>query len=155
MRLMAFYIGRIAVYWPAKNGADSFSIYLYCGGVANLRAHQQMHRVWQITLLCFASTTTLAIILGLGAAHLFQTGQGLSLALFQEHMHSFEAAQLTTAEFFQKLVQGIFINPFAALAQGSILAVVVFALFVGIALAIKGEAYPQLHKLFNEGFAYS
>ena len=122
-------------------------------GVANLRAHQQMHRVWQITLLCFASTTTLAIILGLGAAHLFQTGQGLSLALFQEHMHSFEAAQLTTAEFFQKLVQGIFINPFAALAQGSILAVVVFALFVGIALAIKGEAYPQLHKLFNEGFA--
>jgi Na+/H+-dicarboxylate symporter len=31
--------------------------------------------------------------------------------------------------------------------------VVVFALFVGIALAIKGEAYPQLHKLFNEGFA--
>jgi Na+/H+-dicarboxylate symporter len=53
-------------------------------GVANLRAHQQMHRVWQITVLCFACTTTLAIALGLGAAHLFQTGQGLSLALFQE-----------------------------------------------------------------------
>ena len=45
-------------------------------GVANLRAHQQMHRVWQITVLCFACTTTLAIALGLSAAHLFQTGQG-------------------------------------------------------------------------------
>ena len=33
-------------------------------GVANLRAHQQMHRVWQITVLCFACTTTLAIALG-------------------------------------------------------------------------------------------
>ena len=36
--------------------------------------------------------------------------------------------------------------------RGNMAADVVFALFVGIALAIKGEAYPQLHKLFNEGF---
>ena len=122
-------------------------------GVANLRAHQQMHRVWQITLVCFACTTTLAIILGLSAAHIFQTGQGLSLALFQDNMQGFAATQLSTGEFLQKLVQGIFMNPFAALSQGNILAVVVFALFVGIALAIKGEQYPQLQQLFNEAFA--
>lgn len=122
-------------------------------GVANLRAHQQMHRVWQITLLCFATTTTLAIALGLSAAHIFETGKGLSLALFDSHLQGFQATSLSPNEFFQTLVKGIFVNPFAALAQGNILAVVVFALFVGIALAIKGEAYPHLHKLFNEAFA--
>lgn len=122
-------------------------------GVANLRAHQQMHRVWQITLLCFATTTTLAIALGLSAAHIFETGKGLSLALFDSHVQGFQATSLSPNEFFQTLVKGIFVNPFAALAQGNILAVVVFALFVGIALAIKGEAYPHLHKLFNEAFA--
>jgi Na+/H+-dicarboxylate symporter len=26
-------------------------------------------------------------------------------------------------------------------------------LFIGVALAVKGEAYPKLHALFNEGFA--
>jgi len=122
-------------------------------GVANLRAHQQMHRVWQITLICFATTTTLAIALGLSAAHIFETGKGLSLALFDSHIQGFQATSLSPNEFFQTLVKGIFVNPFAALAQGNILAVVVFALFVGIALAIKGEAYPHLHKLFNEAFA--
>ncbi len=122
-------------------------------GVANLRAHQQMHRVWQITLFCFAATTTLAIILGLGAAHLFETGKGLSLSLFEANLQGFEASQLSTAEFLQSLVKNVFVNPFTALSQGNILAVVVFALFIGVALAIKGETYPKLHALFNEGFA--
>jgi Na+/H+-dicarboxylate symporter len=70
-------------------------------GVANLRAHQQMHRVWQITVLCFACTTSLAIILGLGAAHLFETGKGLSLHLFEANLQGFEASQLSTGEFLQ------------------------------------------------------
>ena len=121
-------------------------------GVANLRAHQQIHKVWQITLACFALTTCIAISLGLGAAHLFETGKGLSLASLQSYAATVDSTQLTASEFLQKLVQGIFTNPFNALAQGNILAIVTFALFVGIALAIKGEEYPQLHKLFNESF---
>lgn len=121
-------------------------------GVANLRAHQQIHRVWQITLACFALTTCIAISLGLGAAHIFETGKGLSLASLQSYAATVDSSQLTASEFLQKLVQGIFTNPFNALAQGNILAIVMFALFVGIALAIKGQEYPQLHKLFNESF---
>ena len=105
-------------------------------GVANLRAHQQMHRVWQITLLCFACTTTLAIMLGLGAAHLFDTGKGLSLNMFEANLQGFEASQLSTGEFLQSLVKNIFVNPFTALSQGNILAIVVFALFIGVALAV-------------------
>ncbi|PTQ91209.1 dicarboxylate/amino acid:cation symporter [Agitococcus lubricus] len=121
-------------------------------GVANLRAHQQMHRVWQLTLLCFASTTCIAITLGLSAAHLFETGAGLSLPLFQAQLTDYDASQLSTSEFLQKLVQGIFMNPFAALAQGNILAVVSFALFVGIVLAKHGDNYPQLKQFFQEAF---
>ncbi|HMU88701.1 MAG TPA: dicarboxylate/amino acid:cation symporter [Agitococcus sp.] len=121
-------------------------------GVANLRAHQQIHRVWQITLACFALTTCIAISLGLGAAHIFETGKGLSLSSLQSYAATVDSSQLTPSEFLQKLVQGIFMNPFNALAQGNILAIVMFALFVGIALAIKGQEYPQLHKLFNESF---
>lgn len=34
-------------------------------GVANLRVHQQMHRVWIATLLFFVSSMAIAILLGL------------------------------------------------------------------------------------------
>lgn len=122
-------------------------------GVANLRLHQQMHRVWQITLLCFLGSTTIAILLGLGAAHLFQPGQGLTLASFQQTTQGYQAAGLTLAEFFQKFLQGLFVNPFAALAQGNILAIVVFALFTGVALSSNHERYPQLTRLLEEGFS--
>ena len=47
-------------------------------GVANLRAHDQMHRVWTTTLAFFFVTMGIAIVIGFGAAHLFQPGAGLS-----------------------------------------------------------------------------
>lgn len=122
-------------------------------GVANLRVHDQMHKVWQITLLCSLLTTTLSIIIGLSAAHIFHPGQGLTLLSFQEATHGFQAAQLTLPEFFQKFLHGLFVNPFAALSQGIVLPIVVFALFVGIAIAAQAERYPQTTKLLEEGFA--
>jgi Na+/H+-dicarboxylate symporter len=121
-------------------------------GVANLRVHQHMHRVWQITLLCSLLTTSLSIIIGLSAAHLFHPGQGLTMLSFQEATQGFQAAQLTLPEFFQKFLHGLFVNPFAALSQGIVLPIVMFALFVGIALAAQGERFPQTTKLLEEGF---
>ena len=53
-------------------------------GVANLRAHRQMHRVWKATLGFFMFSMALAIILGLTAANLFRPGEGLQLAMFQD-----------------------------------------------------------------------
>lgn len=46
-------------------------------GVANLRAHRQMHRVWTVTLGFFVVSMSIAIVLGLGAANLFQPGKGM------------------------------------------------------------------------------
>ena len=51
-------------------------------GVANLRAHQQMHRVWTTTIAFFALSMAIAMVLGLGAASIFRPGapgvQGLA-----------------------------------------------------------------------------
>src|SRR5688572_28868605 len=46
-------------------------------GVANLRAHRQMHKVWKATLGFFIFSMVLAIVLGLTAANLFRPGEGL------------------------------------------------------------------------------
>ena len=47
-------------------------------GVANLRSHRQMNRVWQVTLIFFFSTMVFAIALGLTAANVLQPGGGIA-----------------------------------------------------------------------------
>lgn len=120
-------------------------------GIANLRVHQQMHRVWISTLVFFALSMAVAIILGMTAAQLFAPGKGLTLELFHDVMHGFTAKQMTFADFVTNFFHGLFINPFAALAQGNVLAIVVFALFLGIALVIGGERYRNILLLLQEG----
>jgi len=121
-------------------------------GVANLRAHHNINRVWVTTLVFSLLTTGIAIVVGLTAAHIFAPGKGLSLGMFHDAMQGFEATQLTLPEFFAKFLHGLFMNPVAALAQGSVLAIVVFALFMGIALVAGGERYRNVLALFQELF---
>jgi Na+/H+-dicarboxylate symporter len=120
-------------------------------GVANLRAHRQIHRVWLVTLGFFVLSMALAIMLGMGAANLFEPGKGLNLALFHDAMQTYHARQMTLGEFAQSFLHGLFLNPFAALAQGNVLAIVVFALFLGIALVAGGERYRNILALLQEG----
>jgi Na+/H+-dicarboxylate symporter len=121
-------------------------------GVANLRAHQRMRRVWTTTLLWSGVTTTLSIAVGLTAANVFHPGQGMQIASFKAEMAGFQAQSLTLPEFFARFLHAIFMNPVAAMAQGSVLAIVVFALFVGAALVAGGERYQRVHEFLQESF---
>lgn len=121
-------------------------------GVANLRQHQQMHRVWVSALSFFFLSMAIAIVLGLSASHYFKPGAGLHLAMFPDAMQNFQTKQLSFSEFFSQLLHGLFLNPFSALSQGNVLAVVVFALMLGIALVMGGERYKNMLILFQEAF---
>jgi Na+/H+-dicarboxylate symporter len=120
-------------------------------GIANLRQHQQIHQVWVVTLMFFLSSMAIAIALGLAASNYFKPGLGLHLDMFQNALQAFEAKQLPLSEFFTQFLHGLFLNPFSALAQGNVLAVVVFALILGIALVVGGERYKNILALFQEG----
>ena len=120
-------------------------------GVANLRQHSQLHKVWISTLGFFVLSMVLAIILALFSANWFQPGKGISLDLFQGANQDIAAKQMSFAEFIATFLHGLFINPFAALAQGNVLAIVVFALLLGIALVMGGERYKNILQLMQEG----
>ncbi|MFC3609194.1 dicarboxylate/amino acid:cation symporter [Stutzerimonas tarimensis] len=119
-------------------------------GVANLQAHRQVNRVWMSTLAYFVLTLGLATLVALIASNLFRPGAGLSIELFADAMDSFEARQLTLPEFFLHFFANLFQNPFAAFANGSILAVVVFAMFMGVALVTGGERYRNILLVLQE-----
>lgn len=119
-------------------------------GIANLRQHNQMHRVWMTTLVFFGFTMAIAITLGLAASNYFKPGSGLQIAMFADAMQSFQAQQLPLPEFFAQFLHGLFMNPFAALANGNVLAVVIFALILGIALVVGGDRYKNILTLLQE-----
>ena len=120
-------------------------------GIANLRRHRQVAVVWKTTLLFFATTTVIAVTIGLTASQLFKPGAGLHLEMFSHAMQQFESRQMSLPEFFTQFLHGVFMNPFKALAEGNILAIVSYAVCLGIALVMGAERYPQLLALFEEG----
>lgn len=119
-------------------------------GVANLRAHDQMHRVWTATLGFFMLTMVIAIVIGFGTAHLFRPGEGMHLEMFAEATRNYQARQMALPDYIAQFMRGLFQNPFKALAQGDILAIVIVALFLGIALVIGGERYRNIRNLMTE-----
>ena len=123
-------------------------------GIANLRIHAQMQRVWKITMMYFIATTALASLLGLFVVNVFKPGVGLQISLFKDAMSSFNVQSITLPQFFQTFLSGLFVNPFAALAAGNILAIVIFSLFLGIALiVIDRKKENHILNFLNELFA--
>lgn len=119
-------------------------------GVANLQTHQQINRVWVITLTYFVLTMMLAVLLGLFVTNSLRPGEDLQIAMFQDMMQASEVKQMSWQAFFAHFLHSLFLNPLAAMAQGQILAVVVFALLFGIALVVGGDRYTNILNLMKE-----
>jgi len=119
-------------------------------GVANLQAHQQIHKVWTTTLLFFVTSTALAMLLGLVVMNLFRPGEDMHLAMFQESINNFHFKETSSSDFLMQFLHSLFQNPFNALAKGDVFAVVIFALFLGVGLVVGGERYRNILNLFQE-----
>ncbi len=124
-------------------------------GIANLRAHHQIHRVWITTLIFSLTTMAVSVSIGVTSANLFAPGKGLNLEMFHDAMHSVDASHMTLGDFFAKFLHSLFINPFAALAQGDVMTIVMFSLFIGIAIVVGGERCRNLLNLLQELFELS
>ena len=120
-------------------------------GISNLRHHQRPDRVWKLTLGFFITSMAIAIVIGLTASQLFHPGKGMSLALLQDKLVTTSATSLSFSDFTQQFLHGLFMNPFAALSQGNILAIVCFSILVGIALTSKSQRDNHLIDLFEDG----
>jgi Na+/H+-dicarboxylate symporter len=122
-------------------------------GVANLQEHHQIHKVWTRTLAFFVLTMSLAMALSLIAMNIFHVGQGMHLSMFQDAMANYEHKKITPAEFLVQFLHQLFQNPFSALAKGEVLPIVVFAIFLGVALIVGGERSKNLLNLCKEFLA--
>lgn len=114
-------------------------------GVANLQAHHQASRVWRYTLGFFVLSMICAMLLALVATGWVKPGSEMGIAMFADAMQGFEAKQLSGSEFVSTFLASLFMNPIAAMAEGKILPVVVFALLLGIAMVRSGRNLQLLN----------
>ncbi len=121
-------------------------------GIANLRAHAQMDKVWKYTMIYFLVTPIIAAILGLTVINIAKPGVGLNIDLFKDSMSMFHADQMSIAQFFKTFLSSMFVNPVTAMAQGNVFAIVVFALILGIALVVTGPKAKTILNFLNEFF---
>lgn len=122
-------------------------------GVANLQAVGHFGRAWKVTVLCFLTTTTIALTLGILCAHIFEPGVGLDVALFKDAMSNHNTPDtLSPTAFFANFLQNTLVNPFKAMAEGNVLSVVIFALLIGAVIVSGQGKYQQIQNLFQQGF---
>lgn len=116
--------------------------------VAGVVSMGDARRLGSIGLKAFAlylGTTALAITIGLIFGTVMQPGVGVDLS-------GAEAETLSSATTLgERLINMIPINPIAALAEGNILAVIIFAILIGIGIIMVGDEAKVLRDVFNAG----
>ena len=104
---------------------------LICGTAA-LEDVRRLGRIGVKTLAFYLSTTALAIITAIALAVIFQPGAGFDLT-YESYFMVRESPP-----FAQVLLNVFPSNPFAAMAEGNMLQVIVFAILFGIATCLAG-----------------
>lgn len=130
-------------------------------GVAKLGDSRRIGRIGLKTLLIFLGTTAAGVVTGLVLVNLARPGEGFDPGVQQRLLDEYRGTLSETTKGFAAkdatvgdlLVRIIPRNPFAAMAEGDMLAVIFFALLLGIALTrVKPDrARPVLS--FLEGLS--
>lgn len=111
-------------------------------GITSIHDPQKLGRVGGKTIGIYLITTIASILTGIALANLFQVGSGLYL----------QATETTIAKaptFGEIIVSIIPSNPIAALVNGNILQIIVFSVFLGIAINFSGERGRPLHNVLE------
>lgn len=105
------------------------------GGVASMGDIKKLQRVGSKTLLYYIVTTAISGAIGLGVAMLIRPGAGFAKDMIAKG--SVEAA--TAPKLMDTIINMIPTNPVQALVDGNLMQIIVFAIFVGIAITMVGK----------------
>ena len=118
---------------------------LICG-TTSVNDTKALGKIGGRTLLFYIFTTIIAVTVAIVTALIVKPGIGLDMSKLM-------ATEIETADkvsVVDTLLDVIPDNPFSALAQGSMLQVILFAIILGIILAKRGNPDSVILKFFNE-----
>ncbi|MFP2768694.1 dicarboxylate/amino acid:cation symporter [Oceanisphaera sp. KMM 10153] len=117
-------------------------ISLVCG-VTAIKDVTRMGRIGIKTFVTYIVTTAIAIPIGLALAVWLEPGVGMDLG-------NATAIDVKSAPSIVDTLLGIIpTNPFASFASGDVLQIILFAIFLGIAINLVGEKADPVRKVFD------
>ena len=138
-----FVIGKIFVASLKVLVVPLVFVSLVCG-VCHLKDQSSLGLLSLKTIALYILTTGLAISLALSLATLFEPGSGVSLQTDANYTPPAESSLK------QVLINIFPTNPVAAMAEGKMLQVIVFAVLIGIAIGQAGQAGERIGAAFND-----
>lgn len=118
---------------------------LICGSMA-IGDTKTLGKVGVKTIGFYLFTTAAAITLALGIGNMINPGVGLDISSIE----TAETSAAETAGFADTLLDIIPKNPIQGLAEGNMLQIIFFAIFIGILLAKRGERAASVAQFFAE-----
>jgi len=116
-------------------------------GITSIGSTVRLKKIGRVTLLFYSFTSMIAISLGLGVSLMLPAWQPLTTEfVVGEGVKLISADAAGGGAIAEKLFNMALVNPIAALAQGNLLAIVVFSFLLGIALL---SSLPEKHVLFD------
>ena len=100
------------------------------------------------TLVFYLFTTAVAVTVALSVGNLINPGKGLDMSSIQQNATEVESMKATSLT--ETLLNIIPDNPLNALANGTMLQIIVFALIVGVILAKLGERTETVSNFFSQ-----
>jgi len=108
-------------------------------GVSSLGDVRKLGRIGGLTVGYYALTTALSVLIGLVLVNLIVPGKGVSLGAAGVPELVKAQGSRTWSEFLSNQIEAVFRNPFDALANMDVLAIIVFSLLFGGVLSTLGE----------------
>lgn len=117
-------------------------------GISNLGNAKKADRIWKLTLSYYFLTMAIAVILALFVMNFVKPGVGINLDLW-ELENDIVSQTMSFGDFFTQFILSLFVNPFASLASGNILPIIIFAIFIGIAFNGASKKMAMSRELFE------
>ncbi|MGD7045177.1 dicarboxylate/amino acid:cation symporter [Jeotgalibacillus proteolyticus] len=118
-------------------------------GIAGLGDTKKLGRMGFKTVVTFMVTTAIAITIGLSLGAIIQPGENSPLTAEDRDAASFEEED--TPSVAETLLTIIPENPVSALAEGNMLQIIAFSIFIGFALTVLKEKTKGVLNLFEQG----
>ncbi len=117
-------------------------------GIASIGDIGKLRRIGAKVIGFYIITTVLSAIIGLVVAHIMQPGANFPTNQIINTDEPIKAAEPMTVS--QTILSMIPTNPLEALATGNLIQVIVFAVFIGIAITILGNKVSNVKRVIDE-----
>lgn len=115
-------------------------------GITNLPGLKSLRSIGGLAILYYTLTTILAASIGIGVALLINPGKGASGLLTGD-----SKVELETFSFIDNLIEWFPNNIVLAMAETSMLQIIIAAIIIGVSLLSLGEKVSNINKLVSEG----